>query len=56
MKSPTIVPAKKLHNFGPGGIKCSCCTPYSSGKKNRRLSNRAIRREGKLSLRFAFED
>jgi hypothetical protein len=54
--STTEPTTKKLQLFGPGGIKCRCCTPFSNQRKNRRLANRAVRREGKrLVLQFSFE-
>ena len=34
---------KKITNFGYGGIKCSCCTPFNTVKKNQKLSNKRLR-------------
>jgi len=35
---------KKITNFGYGGIKCPCCTPFNTTKKNQKLSNKRLRR------------
>lgn len=35
---------KKITNFGYGGIKCPCCTPFNTVKKNQKLSNKRLRR------------
>jgi len=35
---------KKITNFGCGGIKCPCCTPFNTVKKNQKLSNKRLRR------------
>ena len=35
---------KKITNFGCGGIKCPCCTPFNTTKKNQKLSNKRLRR------------
>lgn len=34
---------KRLTNFGYGGIKCPCCTPFNTVKKNQKLSNKRLR-------------
>ena len=38
--------------IGPGGMHCSCCTPYSKGKKNKRLVNRLVRRTDFINLKI----
>ncbi|MDH3325869.1 MAG: hypothetical protein OEM38_04025 [Gammaproteobacteria bacterium] len=38
---------KKSKHIGIGGIKCPCCGPLNTGKKNKRLLNKESRRNGK---------
>jgi hypothetical protein len=47
---------KKITNFGYGGIKCSCCTPFNTVKKNQKLSNKKLRRSLRAEMEEQEED
>jgi hypothetical protein len=36
--------------FGPGGIRCSCCNPFRTAKRAKRVSNRFFRRTVKIEI------
>jgi hypothetical protein len=37
-------------HFGPGGIKCNCCRPFSTVKETRIKINRALRRKNRQNI------
>jgi hypothetical protein len=47
---------KKITNFGYGGIKCPCCTPFNTVKKNQKLSNKKLRRSLRAEMEEQEED